>query len=334
VASSNSSDTQNPVFWERLRGLFTREQEQHDGENRRRFVASIVCLLISCFLWFTFTLKDTHIIPLTIATAVRNGGSDQALTSLPPKQVRAEIEGEGTVLLRYSFQNPQITIGAESERVRVADLVEEQLPRGARLVSASPAMLNIDREPRLRRTVPVRLRGSVETPSTHDFVNPVRLVPDSIDISGARSLVQSIEGWPTVPVNVPNLRDSLQRSVPLADTLDGLVARSNQSVVLRARAAQFTEGIRSVDVRVTGGPSDAVTLDPSSIRVRYRALVDDYQAAQETDEFYGTVSYEQVRTDTSGQVKPRIHTPPNLTIRDVEMTYPKALRYYNIVAEE
>lgn len=335
MPSSSSSDTQTPVFWERLRSLLTREDEEErpPGEVRRRAVAIVVCFLISCVLWFSFTLQDTHTVPMTIPTRVQSGGGGQALTELPPSRVRAEIEGEGIDLLRFYWQDPSIAIGAESEEVSIRNLVQAQLPRGTRLQSASPAVLTLQREARLTRTVPVRLRGDVSTPATHDLMAPPSLQPDSIRISGARSLVQSVDAWPTVPLNVKGLTDSLHRRVPLADTLSGLVQRSTGSVVLQAQSRQFTEGMRSIDVRVTGGPQNSVTLDPSSIRVRYRTLVEDFQEVKETDNFYATVSYEQIRADTTGQVEPRIQTPANLTIRDVE-AYPSALRYYNLVAEE
>ena len=335
-SSSSSSDTQGPVFWERLRGLFEREErpageERPEGEKRRRAVAIALCFLASCVLWFVFTLQDTHTVPIDIPTTVQNGQGAQALATLPPSTVRAQIEGQGAVLLRYFFENPSIAIGTEESQVNVERLVNAQLPGDATLKRVDPSVLHLEREPRLERTVPVRLRGTISTPPTHALMADPRLQPDSIRISGARSLVSSIGAWPTVPVDHTNLTDSLRRSVPLSDTLSGLVERSAGSVVLRAQSRQFTEGMRSIDVRVTGAPENAVNLDPSSIRVTYRTLVDEYQAAQQTDRFYATVSYEQIRTDTTGRVEPRIQTPQDLTIRNVEPITPE-LGYF-FVAE-
>ena len=338
--AASDSDTQNPVFWERLRGLFTREEDEEDnkqgkhpeGENRRRAIAIAVCFLISAVLWFTFTLQDTHTVSMTIPTTVQNSEGAQALTTLPPEAVSAEVEGGGTSLLRFYWSDPRVAVGAENGQVSVEERVQAQLPRGSRLKSVSPTTLNLSREARLTRTVPVRLCGRVETPATHDLMHPPRIQPESVRVSGARSLVENVEAWPTERVDVTNLTDSLHRRVALADTLGGLVTRFAESVTLRAQARQFTEGIRSINVRVTGGPENTVTLDPSSIRVRYRTLVEDYQRAQRTDQFYATVSYGQIRADTSGRVDPRLHTPPGLEIRDVEM-YPSALRYYNFVAD-
>lgn len=331
-SSSSSSDTQGPVFWERLRGLFARE-EHPPGEERRRAVALALCFLASCVLWFIFTLQDTHEVQMSIPTTVQNGQGEQALTALPPEAVQAHIEGQGIVLLRYFFQDPSVAIGAGTSQVSVANLIEAQLPGDASLKRVDPSVLRLEREPRLERTVPVRLRGEIGTPATHDLMSEPRLQPDSIRISGARSLVSALDAWPTAPVNVPSLTDSLRRRVPLADTLSGLVERSARSVVLHAQSRQFTEGMRSIDVRVTGGPENAVTLDPPTIRVTYRTLIDDYQAAQQTDRFYATVPYEQIRTDTTGQLDPRIQIPKDLTIRNVKVVTP-ALRYYTRVDGE
>ena len=333
--ASSDSDTQNPVFWERLRSLFTRneeEKERPEGEKRRRAIAIVVCFLISAVLWFTFTLQDTHTVSMTIPTTVQNSQGAQALTTLPPEAVSAEVEGEGTALLRFYWDEPRVPVGVESERVNVENRLQAKLPGGARLKSVSPTVMSLRREARLVRTVPVRLRGTVGTPATHDLMHSPRVQPDSVRISGARSLVQDIEAWPTERIRIKNLTDSLHRRVALSDTLGGLVTRFTESVALRAHARQFTEGRRSIDVRVTGGPESSVTLDPSSIRVHYRTLVEDYQETKSTDQFYATVSYGQIRADTSGRVDPRLHTPPGLEIRDVEM-YPSALRYYSFVAD-
>jgi len=319
------------VFWERLRDLLARGERPPD-ETRRRAVALAMCFLASCVLWFIFTLQDTHTVPMSIPVTVQNVQGDQALTALPPETVQAEIEGQGTVLLRYFFEDRSIAIGAGDSQVDVSQLVEAQLPDDASLKRVDPSVLRLEREPRLERTVPVRLRGQVGTPPTHDFVSEPRLQPDSIRISGARSLVASLDAWPTAPVDLPNLTDSLyRRRVPLSDTLNGLVKRSARNVVLRAQSRQFTEGMRSIDVRVTGAPERSVNLDPSSIRVTYRTPLDDYDTAQQTDRFYATVSYEQIRTDTTGEVEPRIHPPDDLTIRNVEPVTP-SLGYF-FVAE-
>lgn len=322
--ASSDSDTQRPVFWERLRGLLAREE---DKENRRRLVAALVCLLISCLLWFTFTLQDVHSLTLEIPTQVENFSGDEALTSLPPKNVQAEVEGEGTDLLRLLYyERPRLPIGSGSGRVDVRGTMPN-MPGSVRLKSVTPAFLELEREPRLTRTVPVRLRGEVETPATHLLMEAPQVRPDSVRISGARSLVRTIYTWPTQAVHVSGLKDSLRRRVLLADTLDGLVARSTDSVVLTADARRFTEGMRTIDVRVVGGPERSVTLDPSTIRVRYQTQVSQYQQAQDTDEFFATVSYKRVLSDTTGRVHPRIHLPDDLTIRNVE-PLPSALRYY------
>jgi len=106
-----------------------------------------------------------------------------------------------------------------------------------------------------------------------------------------------------------------------------------ETVTLIARAGRFVEETREVEVEVTGVPSgqNLVSLQPSSVRVRYRVLFEDLFKARRSSEFFATVSYDQIRTDTTGYVMPRIGVPSDLLIRDPEPIPPR-LRYYTFVS--
>jgi hypothetical protein len=139
--------------------------------------------------------------------------------------------------------------------------------------------------------------------------------------------------WPTEQTEIADLQVTLEVEVPLEDTLNGLVDVAPETVTLTARAGRFVEETQEVGVEVTGVPSgqDLVSLQPSTIRIRYRVLFRDMFKARRSSEFFATVSYDQIRSDTTGYVTPRVHVPPNLLIRDPE-PMPSRLRYYTFVS--
>jgi hypothetical protein len=73
-----------------------------------------------------------------------------------------------------------------------------------------------------------------------------------------------------------------------------------------------------------------VSLQPSTVRIRYRVLFEDFFKARRSSEFFATVSYDQIRSDTTGYVVPRVHVPADLHIRNPEPIPPR-LRYYTFV---
>jgi len=49
--------------------------------------------------------------------------------------------------------------------------------------------------------------------------------------------------------------------------------------------------------------------------------------AQEADDFYAFVPYQEILSDTTGNVYPLVNVPSNLLLREVNI-FPNAFRYY------
>ena len=332
--ASSDSESPRPIFWERLQGLFTRsERPGRPDEKPRRGRAIALCIFASCFLWFVFTLQDDYTAVLDFPTRVYNLPSGEALTARPPRSARVQVRGEGIQLLRLSYNPPVLPIDAMAGEINLEEGVMPELPRGVRLENVSPRFVELQKEERVTRTLPIRLRGRIEASASHDLREAPQLTPDSVTVSGARSLVSSLQAWPTEPVEVADVTDSLLLRVPLADTLEGLVRRSADIVTVRALAQSITEGVREIEVRVPGAPQRAVTLEPRTVEVRYRTFVADWERAQQTPDFYATVPYEEILADTTGRVTPQVHLPAGLSISDVQIS-PPTLRYYTFQSEE
>lgn len=326
-------------FIERVRDRFTRnvEEDRYGREDGPRGRAITICVLISMTLWFLITMQESYTVMLSFPTEVVNVPSDRALTSLPPEEVRAQVRGQGFSLLQLRYQPPRIPISAAAGRVELRDAVPEELQNRVQIQGFSPQVVELAQGPRVTRKVPVRLRANIETPETYELIDPPRVEPDSVAVTGAKSIVNNIRYWPTQSFSYDGLRDTLVASVPLADTLSRLVTTDVEAVTMQAVAGMFTEGTREIRVDVQGAPTrddmKVVTLEQETVRVRYNVLFSQYEEAREAPDFFATVTYEQIRADTTGRVRPIAQEPEDLVLRDVEMI-PPTLRYYNVLVDE
>lgn len=319
-----------------LRGLFTSSRDDHlyaDEEPRRRGLIIAVCVLISFVLWLTFTLQEVKVVTLEVPTQVVNMPTDQALEQLPPPSVDVQVEGEGLQLLWMYYNPPVVPIDVGQEQVNLPEALS--LPDNVRLQDVMPRQVSIAKEVRVTRRIPIRPRVHLETPPAYELVGVPRIEPDSVTVTGARSVIGGLEYWPTDSVAVENMRDSIDVQIPLADTLNELVSRDVRVVTFHAQAGRFAEATREIEVEVTGVPAEqnVVTLEPSTVRVRYRVLFEELFESQRAQDFFATVSYDQIRADTTGFVRPQLHLPSDLIIRDPEMI-PARLQYYTFVAGE
>lgn len=333
MAQKNSNPDGTPQatpIWERMYSLFARRavDEQYDERPHRRGMAITLSIFVSSLLWFTFTMRETHTKIIEMPTEVVNVPEDEALSQLPPQTVRVQVVGDGWSLLRLNLRPPTIPVNASQSEISIGDAIPD-LPKNVQVLSVTPNVLNLWKERRLTRQVPVRLEVQIETPITHDLVEPAAISPDSVEVTGAFTVIRDLEYWPTTGRTFQDVRDTLEVRVPLSDTLRGLVAKNVDAVNLRAISKEFTEGTREIDVDVVGQPSTQtlVSLEPSTIRVRYRVMLSQYQEAQQAMDFYATVSYDEIRDDTTGQVEPHLELPSEIALRDVEMI-PRRLGYY------
>lgn len=328
-SSSQDGTPQTSSVWDRLYMLFQRRgTEEFEDRPRRRGMVITVSIVVSSLLWFTFTMRETHMKILQMPTEVVNVPESQSLSQLPPERVRVQVVGDGWSLLRLRFSPPIIPINASQNEISVRDAIPD-LPKNVEVQSVSPSSLNLSKEHRIKRKLPVRLEVEIETPGTHDLVDDATVLPDSVEVTGAASVVGDLHEWPTVEQRFENVRDTLEVRVPLSDTLSGLVSKNIESVTVHAVSQQFSEGERLIDVTVQGQPStrELVSLEPSTILVRYNVIFSQFKEAKKAMDFYATVSYDEIREDTTGHVRPDVHLPKGITLRDVRLR-PERLAYY------
>lgn len=290
-------------------------------------MAITLSVIVSSLLWFTFTMRETHTKVLQMPTEVVNIPENQSLSELPPDRVRVQVVGDGWSLLRLQFSPPSVPVNGAQNEVSVRDAID--LPKNVDVQSVSPSQFSLTKERRISRRVPVELNARIRTPRTHSLIEPATIRPDSVEISGAASVVGAITAWPTQFRSFENVRDTLTARVPLSDTLSGLVTRNIEFVTMRAVSEHFTEARREVEVTVQGEPStrQLVSLEPSRVEVSFNVVSSQYQEAMRAMDFYATVSYDVIRQDTTGRVRPILHIPEDLVIRDVRMR-PERLAYF------
>jgi hypothetical protein len=329
------ADSQVPIFLERIRGLFRSSDDGRPSEEAGNGAAITVCVLLSLVLWLSLTLQEQRTVSLELPVEEPTLPEGEAFAELPPTTVTARVQGSGMELLRLLFNPPTVPVDLENESVNVEEAF--QLSQGAdvRVESVTPRTFRVATEPRIERRVPVRSRVDIRPAPSYELIGAPALRPDSVAVTGAESVIQGLRGWPTRAQQITDLRDTVRTTIPLADTLQRLVSRTEDRVTLVARAGRFAEDSREVQVNVTGIPSsqELVALQPSTIRIRYRVLFEQLFRAQRSSGFFATVSYSQIRSDTTGYVEPQIQVPSGLEIRDPEAV-PARLRYYTSLSGE
>ncbi len=280
-----------------------------------------------------FSMQETYTQFFEFPTSLQNLPPDQALTSLPPSTVRVQIEGQGVQLLRLYYKQPVIQLNAADGTIDLAVAVAE-VTASVRTESVMPAQVELLLEPRIVRRIPIRSFVDLSTEPGYHIVGQYTLHPDSVLVSGATSIIEALEYWPTRRELIENVRSSTRLVVPLSDTLTGLVELEVESSEYQVDVQPFTEASRQVEVRVDGAPvGREITFVPASTTVTFQVPLQQYDRALTAPDFYVSVPFEEIRSDTTGMVYPRIHHPDGLVIRESRIS-PDAFGYFFNLPEQ
>ena len=194
-------------LYERARSIFSDPggvRRRPESRPRRRGLVVTICTLASLLLWFTFAMRETYTKVIEFPTEIRNLLPDEALSNLPPRTVRAQVEGEGIQLIRLYYDPPVIPINAASETVDL-DVSAPEVVKNVRLDNITPRTVTVYTEARVHKRIPVRPRVTVATPAGHHLIGSLQVQPDSILISGASSVVERLAWWPTARERISSM---------------------------------------------------------------------------------------------------------------------------------
>lgn len=299
-----------------------------DSKRTKTWVVSL-CVLASCVLWFAFSMQEEYVQVLEFPTELRNLPEDKALAAVPPQSVRVQLEGEGIQILRLYYNPPAMPIDVTSTSVDLG-MTAPEIVKNVSIQTVTPRSVTLAVEDRVWRRVPVEPRVSMEFIAGYRMIGQVTALPDSVTITGARSIVEGITSWPTERRNLGAMRDSLHAPVALSDSLSPLLEMDIPEVIVKADIQAFTEARRIVPVRPVGLPTGVeVTFEPAVVEVTYQVPLSQYDAVMEADAFYAFVPYSDIVRDMQGRVFPMLHLPEGFEIRSPRFL-PESLRYYDI----
>jgi hypothetical protein len=308
-----------PGYWEKY----------EESSNGWAVFASIVAAVL---IWFMISMRESYSVVRDFQVEFVNLAPDTAFAERPLSSVLVRVEGAGWQLLKLYTTSTPIQVDANERDVDLfaaaaRSLAPDLIPR-----SVTPAQISLALEQRSSRKVPIELRAQVEVVPPFDLVRQIRLDPDSVEVSGAISVLAQLQSWPTQELEMDRINKSFASKVALSDTLADLVRRSIDDVSAFGEVSEFTENSRMLDVIVSDAPSGQgrFRLIPDQVSIRYRVPIGQFEASAVTDSFFAIVSYFDILSDTTGRVSPTVRIPSDIVVRDLRIDTPR-LQYYVVL---
>jgi len=301
-------------------------------ERREKVTVFIVSIIIALVMWFVVSLGKDLSMTVEFNLTVGQMPDNMALASDLPKVVSASVTGEGWRLLSLN-NNPQtIAIDVNQEEILLADMIREKISAtGVIVLSVQPAILRTVLEERIEKKVPIYVDHSLTYRGQYGLVGSLRTVPDSIVVSGARSIVDTIDTWITEKLTLNNVNAPIEEVVALRPPATNIRLSADQITVV-AHVSEYTEGEQRVRIIATDIPEGMdVSFNPPYISIRFSVPIDEYAHAQSAPLFSAEVPYVDINNDSTGYVSPIVTNLGDSLHATVRIIQPRRVSYFKII---
>ena len=255
-------------------------------------------LLLSFIFWYINALGKNITGSVNFPVRYINFPENLALVNELPDRLSLELEGTGYSILRarISGNKTPLIIDVDNAGLSVKNNENEleffiysyklresflrQLRSNFRITSLSPDTINFVFDKVISRTVPVEPDIKLNLQKQYMVNGAVDAEPDSVELTGPRSIVDTIQSVQTEFHEFNQLNEPVIRNLEIVPIKK--VSLSHRKTEVTIPVEQYTEEVIDLRIKVLNKPDTAdVRLFPDMITVQFNIALSDYNRMQD-----------------------------------------------------
>jgi hypothetical protein len=290
------------------------------------FLVSSFSVILWVFVSFSYDYTTTFTVPLEFVN-IKEG---HALLSQSNSDISITIKGQGWSLAQITF-GPETTfkistndkIGIQNYNIRASIGQNTWLNSSLQVVMISPEEVSCAIERLSYKKVPIVDNVSIGLEAGYGLVSKVRLIPDSVKISGPKSLIHVLKSIETERVEFDNSNENISTKLNLKP-IKYVNFENNKTIIEFDVQKIVDKTFKNVKVKVVNVPNlRDLDLFPPAIDVTLRGGLQNL-GIQTSDDITAVVDFNDAFRDTIGFVKPKITIPEFSTLINAQ---PNTLNY-------
>ena len=290
-------------------------------KNKNLHIA-VFSTIFAGLLWLSVNMGYEYQTTLVIPVALENIKPARSLARPIPQTVSVKIRTTGWQLFGlYFVPAPRYALDLTDITNRISFITSKdvserlELPEGVRTLELSPDTITVVLDEKVKKKVPVEPIVQLSFREGYGLVGEIKAVPDSVSLTGARSILDRIDKWQTVPCTFSNLKSDVKARVPVSDTLSFGVSALPAVVDLQCDVQPTAEkSFNAIPVEVEQVPGNLlVVLIPPKINIIVRGGIEQIAALDKKD-FSAFIDYRSILLDTTGSIHPVVTTPKDIRI--------------------
>lgn len=263
---------------------------------RKKLTIFFLCLLISILMLLFIKLTRDYTLDFHFTIAYKNFPKHLVLSEIPDSLLTIGLNAKGFELLsaRYLHGKRNLIVNCKDERIRhnsggffmriavsrLLPQISQQLPSSRSFASISPDTITLRFSEAIRKKVPVMLRLTSSFRKQYQLYDRVQLKPDSVFVTAAPSVLDTLRFIESETVTRTNLDESQRFPIPLKLPLrPGQMRLSADTVEVFIPVEKYTEADFIIPIEVKGtSPKTLLKSFPDKCTITCMVPVKDFRS--------------------------------------------------------
>ena len=278
--------------------------------HNRKLGVFLIFVILSAMFWFLTQLEEEYVTRISYPVEYRDMPEDKIVVGNLPSHMNLEVRGKGFQLLEYKFThalNPLVlhlkAYNMEEEQVdtpryyivtqSAAPRIAQQLSQEVEILDISPDTLFFEFAEKITKKVPVAPDLSYSFANQMMLKNSIQIEPDSVNISGPSSVVDTVDRVYTRHHSFEELQNTAKLKLALKKNHRQLEF-SISEVRVTIPVERYTEGQVEKEVIVENQPDSVlVRTFPQAVSITYLVGLSKYEQVI-PELFRAVVDYDDV----------------------------------------
>tara|TARA_R110002051_G_scaffold68564_8_gene123684 strand:- start:2512 stop:3477 length:966 start_codon:yes stop_codon:yes gene_type:complete len=283
------------------------------GLKKRKVKVFLIFLLCASLAWLINKLSQTYTSNTTFNITYVNIPSEFLLANTPKKELQVRLKAVGFQFLGYHLKPKEIQLDVSkvmhkddsyyltADQIRIQ--LEAQLNNYSTLTDFDSDIIYFDFTSLKTKKVPVKAMLELTYAANHILEGQIVIQPDSIQISGPKSQIDTINVIETDLLKIDDLDNSFSKDVALKlpKQLNGTTF-SNDFVRVIGNVVKFSELVIKVPVTVINLPPNVkVRTFPEIVEVRCQGTLERLKELEVKD-FEVVADYSNFSSETGNRL--------------------------------
>jgi hypothetical protein len=297
-------------------------------KSNKKLRVFLLFLFLSFLFWTLIKLSREYIAEVEFGLDYTDIPQNKLIQNEPSENIKLTLKTSGFKLLRYGFKqkNLEYTLteidrksGSEyySETSSNINFLQAQLSAETVVLNAEPDTLFFDLGVRKSKEVKVISNVNFEFKNGYNFVQPVKMDPETVTISGPDKVIDTINEVYTENTAFQDLSVSFTRSVVVLPPND-VVEISDNEVNVIGEVDKITDGSFTIPFEVVNLPRNyLISTYPKEVKVVFQVALKDFNKIPENS-FRVQCDYKQSEENNLDYLIPQVVEKPEI-IFDVKV---------------